>query len=185
MASHNTKFDAANTAVRAFLTEIGGFYRGGRQFNLKSPEGIRVWEDIRDNVFGGKCCYCGRSDVSLQTEHLIMFNREECGLHHPGNLAPCCKNCNKRLKSNGETLSWREHLEKVSGDTDSHDRIEKIMKHMKEGKYKYPDLSSEEVTAIKLIANSLYSNIVGESDKSVKLYIKLDEAFVHKLKKKL
>ncbi len=57
-------------------------------------------------------------------------------------------------------------------------RKDKIKKHIK--KEKYPKLSKEEQNAIRVIAESLYSNTKSELDKSIELYKKLDKAFVKK-----
>ena len=110
MAIYNTAADAANTAVRAFLTKVGEFYLG-RSFNTGSGKGKADWERIRDKVFEGRCAYCGESASKLQIEHLFMFNRTEYGLHHPGNVVPCCSTCNKRERKADKTYTdWVEHL---------------------------------------------------------------------------
>jgi len=113
MAIHNTAFDAANTAVRAFLTKVGSKY-WGKTFNIGSGSGKTIWYEIKNEVFGGRCCYCGKRSEKLQIEHLVMFNRVEYGLHHPGNIAPVCSDCNRRSKNDtGEHLSWEQHLKRV------------------------------------------------------------------------
>src|SRR4030043_563192 len=110
MAIHNTLFDAANTAVSAFLIKVGAKY-WGKTFNVGSISGKVIWLEIKDKVFNERCCYCGNTPGKLQIEHLIMFNREEYGLHHPGNVVPCCTDCNKRKKdNNGKHVSWEEQL---------------------------------------------------------------------------
>ena len=113
MAIHNTAFDAANTAVRAFLTKVGARY-WGRTFNTGTGSGKVIWQEIKNDVFKERCCYCGKRVIKLQIEHLVMFNREEYGLHHPGNVAPVCSDCNKRKKdSDGKHLSWEQHLKLI------------------------------------------------------------------------
>ena len=87
MAQYNTSYDAANTAVRAFLTKVGELYLG-RSFNIGSGRARDDWEKIRDQMFQCRCAYCGMESERLQVEHLIMFNREQYGLHHPGNIVP-------------------------------------------------------------------------------------------------
>ena len=106
MTTYNTGSDSANTGVRAFLTKIGEFYLG-RSFNTASGEGKKDWIRIKKEVFESKCAYCN-SDLEKPTiEHLVMFNRTECGLHHPGNIVPCCSPCNKRDKDEeGNYLTW-------------------------------------------------------------------------------
>lgn len=180
MAIYNTASDAANTAVRAFLTKVGEFYLG-RPFNTGSGKGKADWERIRDNVFNSECAYCGVSGQPLQIEHLLMFNRTEYGLHHPGNTVPCCKACNKRgRKEDKSYTNWAEHLEIIcTKRNESHllesrkDKIEKSIND--EG---YPNLDDKEKHAIRVIANSLYENIKSESGKSLELYKQLDKAFV-------
>lgn len=90
MSIYNTTFDSANTAVRAFLTKVGEYYLG-RSFNTSSGQAKKDWLIIKNEVFNSKCAYCGQQTDALQMEHLIMFNKIEYGLHHPGNIVPCCK----------------------------------------------------------------------------------------------
>ncbi len=180
MAVYNAPSDAANTAVRAFLTKVGEFYLK-RTFNTGSGKGRDDWGRIRDIVFEGRCAYCGEISQPLQIEHLLMFNRTEYGLHHPGNIVPCCKPCNKRAKKKKDCYSnWIEHLEKIcaqKGEEDQYPpRKAKIEKSIAdEG---YPQLEEKERHAIRVIANSLYENIKNESNKSLELYKQLHEAFV-------
>lgn len=180
MAIYNTSADAANTAIRAFLTKVGEFYLG-RSFNTGSGKGKADWERIRDVVFESRCAYCGESKQALQIEHLVMFNRSEYGLHHPGNIVPCCKECNKReRKADKNYTNWLEHLEIVCKRRDEVDQINsrrlKIEKSISDESY--PNLDDKEQHAIRVIANSLYENIKNESSKSLELYKQLDEAFV-------
>jgi hypothetical protein len=184
MAIYNTAADAANTAVRAFLTEIGEFYLG-RSFNTGSGFGKLSWIKIRDEVFGGKCAYCGKSDSKLQIEHLIMFNREDFGLHHPGNVVPVCSNCNKRSKIEGKQYkNWEEHLLFICECNNERekfqDRLSKIKAHINEGEFKYPLLSSEEKNALRIITNNLYESIKNEFVQAVKLFEDLNEAYTKK-----
>lgn len=176
MAIYNTSSDSSNTAVRAFLTKVGEYY-WGESFNTGSGKGKQVWNDIKkyfDNTFA----YCG-SDDKLQIEHLLMFNRSECGLHHPGNVVPCCNKCNKRTKkADGTYNSWIEHLVNVCPKKDIEKNKLKIEYHIYNSKYKYPKLTDEEVKSIKVISNSLYENIKIEIEKSLRLYKELDESFV-------
>jgi hypothetical protein len=57
-------------------------------------------------------------------------------------------------------------------------KLNKIELHIKH--YNYPVLSDEEIKAIKVIAESLYSNIVSEGEKSFKLYNELRKEFLKK-----
>ncbi|WP_020168703.1 MULTISPECIES: HNH endonuclease [Methylotenera] len=177
MAVYNTPSDTANTAVRSFLTSVGEYYLK-KSFNTGSGSGKKIWDGIRKE-FNDLCAYCGE-EGKLQIEHLIMFNRLEYGLHHPGNVVPVCNDCNKRKKdSNKKYASWEKQLANMC-DGDSSKlfilRKNKILKHMET--YNYPKLSSQERHAIRVIAESLYENIKGESEKSLNMYRKLDEAFV-------
>ena len=45
MALYNTTLDAANTAVRAFLTRVGEYYLG-HSFNTGSGKGKLIWDTI-------------------------------------------------------------------------------------------------------------------------------------------
>ncbi|HQN65610.1 MAG TPA: HNH endonuclease [Methylophilus sp.] len=180
MAVYNTSSDAANTAIRAFLTRVGEYYLG-HSFNTASGKGKEIWEAIRDKDFESCCAYCGQKSHSLQIEHLLMFNRTEYGLHHPGNIVPCCKSCNKRERNDdGSYKSWEEHLKIICLNRNEatfydHRKL-KISSNIL--KYKYPNLSKNEHHSIRVIANSLYENIKAESEKSLDLYKELDKAFV-------
>ena len=118
MTVYNTGSDSANTAVRAFLTKVGEFYLG-RCFNTASGKGKNDRERIQENVFQKKCAYCNTGNSKLQIEHLVMFNRSEYGLHHPGNIVPICSNCNKRNRKPDKTyMNWMEQLESGSTEQD-------------------------------------------------------------------
>jgi hypothetical protein len=180
MAIYNTPSDAANTAVRSFLTKVGEYYLG-RTFNTGGGTSKRDWERIRDHVFEGACAYCGTSEEPLQMEHLFMFNREEYGLHHPGNIVPCCKICNKREKVDGKYVNWEKQLQIICERMKCDHlvfvtRLHKIKMHM--ASEAYPQLSNSERHAIRVIAESLYENIKLESEKSLSMYKNLDAAFV-------
>lgn len=175
MAIYNTSSDAANTAVRAFLTKVGEYYLT-YCFNTGSKKGKEIWNNIKEKHFQSRCAYCGKKSDSLQIEHVLMFNKNECGLHHPGNIVPCCKQCNKReFKENKkEYTNWKEHLKMVC---QRHEELEffevrkqKILDNFKQ--YNYPELNDNERQAIYVIANSLYENIKIELDKSLDLYKK-------------
>ena len=181
MAIYNTPADAANTAIRSFLTKVGEHYLG-HSFNTGSAKGKAIWAAIRDNQFQGCCAYCGEKHDKLQIEHLLMFNRTEYGLHHPGNIVPCCKECNKRERLPDKSYcNWEQHLSKVCaarGEADQEQsRKSKILDNFR--KHNYPDLNTNERHAIRVIANSLYENIKTESEKSLDLYRQLDKAFVN------
>jgi len=110
-----------------------------------------------------------------------MFNRTEFGLHHPGNIIPTCKACNKRYKKPDNTyFTWEEQLEKICQIKGQQGKIPerkgKILLHIKTEQY--PNLSIEEQSAIRVIAESLYKNVQLESDKSLELYRQIHKAFV-------
>lgn len=181
MTTYNTSADAANTAVRSFLTKVGEYYLG-RSFNTAVGKGKKNWEEIK-KFFDNKCAYCGKETPQLQIEHLIMFNRVGYGLHHPGNIIPCCKECNRRCKDkDGNYFSWEQHLKEIckrNGEGNKFkERLKRILEHMKRGKYKYPRLSEKEISAIRVIAKSLYENIKKEHEKSLDLYKELEMAFL-------
>ncbi len=182
MALYNTPYDAANTAVRAFLTKIGEYYLE-RSFNTSSGLAKKDWLKIRDEIFEGCCAYCGVSGVKLQMDHLIMFNRQEFGLHHPGNIAPACSPCNKRTKNNNRKYnSWENHLsiicERNKSKEQFFDRWKRIKQHIDEGDFAYPKLTEGESKAIKIIASNLYERIKTEFESSIELYQELDKEFI-------
>lgn len=184
MAVYNTSSDSANTAVRAFLTKFGEFYFGA-SFNTASGKGKAVWTKIKEQDFNGCCAYCGDSSSTLQVEHLLMFNRTEYGLHHPGNVVPCCKGCNKRTRKENKSFSnWEEHLKAVCSELGKAHEYETrkaaIEAHIRN--YQYPELTASEKHAIRVIANSLYENIKIEAEKSLILYKELDKAFIKEAK---
>lgn len=184
MAVYNTPSDAANTAVRAFLTRVGALY-WGLTFNTNSGRGKRIWAKIKNEIFDNRCAYCDKRTEKIQMEHVIMFNREEFGLHHPGNLIPVCSKCNTRsVDSDGKHLSWPAHLKKIcelNNKMDSfQERKNRIYKHISQGEFAYPNLSKLEKDAIRVIAETLYTNILNESNNAYNLYGKITKAFVVK-----
>ena len=176
MTTYNTDSDSANTSVRAFLTKVGEYYLD-RTFNTGSGWGKQKWLEIKDEDFGCSCAYCGIKDVPLQIEHLIMFNRTQCGLHHPGNIVPACRNCNS---SRNRASTWEEHLELIcsnNGESNLYkQRLNKINKHISD--YEYPNLTKEQYSSVKVIVESLYNNIKTEGTKSLVMYKKLLDNFV-------
>lgn len=182
MTNYNTGSDAANTAVRSFLTKVGEHYLG-RSFNTGSGKAQNDWMRIRDTIFEKRCAYCGVSGTDLQIEHLIMFNRTEFGLHHPGNIVPVCKRCNNRKKDqNKKYLDWQNHLKEICKESENEnafeERKDKILSHIKNENY--PNLSQEESHAIRVVAEKLYDNIKNQVEVSLDLYKELDRVFVKK-----
>ena len=179
MTTYNTGSDAANTIVRAFLTKVGEFYLE-QTFNTGNGKGKAEWLRVQTESFNSKCAYCGEEHQKLTIEHLIMFNRSECGLHHPGNIVPCCSKCNKRQRdADGNYLSWQEHLLSVCENIDEYkERRSRIVKHIETEQY--PKLTEDEVNALKAIANHLYSSTKSELDKSLALYKEIDATLVNR-----
>ena len=110
-----------------------------------------------------------------------MFNLSACGLHHPGNVVPCCKPCNRREKyENGNYRSWEDHLLEKCGDDlrAFKERKQRIIDHIaREG---YPKLTEDEVNALKAITAHLYASTKSELDKSLDLYRAIDATLVNK-----
>ena len=156
MTTYNTSSDSTNTTIRAFLTKIGEEYLG--LLNTGSKKGKEIGTRIKDKTFNKKCAFCGSLSDILTMEHLIMFNGAQCGLHHLGNIVPCCKSCNKRLRHSDtkKYYDWVEQLEAVCNTIeDLKIRKKKILKHIKDEKY--PDLTDDEVNALRAVAMSLYA----------------------------
>ena len=179
MAIYNTGSDSANTGVRAFLTKIGEFYLQ-RSFNTATGKGKEDWIRIKEKVFDSKCAYCNTDLDKPTIEHLVMFNRTECGLHHPGNIVPCCNSCNNRKKDEeGNYLTWEDHLLSISQDIkEFRKRKRAISEHIQSEKY--PNLTEDERNALKAICEHLYSSTKSELDKSLELFINIDKTLVNK-----
>ena len=137
MAVYNTSSDSANTMIRAFLTKVGEAYLG-HSFNTGSGKGKEIWNKIKIQSFENRCAFCHSESEKLTIEHLIMFNRDQCGLQHPGNVVPCCVSCNKRGKhpGSGKYISWVEQLEATCVTIeDLRQRKEIILKHIENENY--------------------------------------------------
>lgn len=177
MAIYNTGSDSANTMVRAFLTKIGETYLK-HSFNTGSGKGKEIWREIK-NKFESQCAFCGNEFNELTIEHLVMFNRKECGLHHPGNVVPSCKGCNKRTRDaeSKEYVGWVKHLEtKCDSSEEFKMRKEKIISHI--NSENYPKLTEDEKNALKAVAESLYERISNELPRSIDLFKKIDATLV-------
>ena len=129
MTTYNTSGDAPNTAVRSLLTKIGEYYLQ-KSFNTSSGYGKHEWNRIKNEVFGNRCAYCNGINQKLQIEHLIMFNRTEYGLHHPGNVVPSCSDCNKRHKKNKEYVTWQEQLRRICKEKNQENQYEIRLKKL-------------------------------------------------------
>jgi hypothetical protein len=108
-----------------------------------------------------------------------MFNRFECGLHHPGNVVPCCISCNKRPKNEKRYISWEEHLLDISQDIGIYkERRGRIIQHKKSENY--PELTHDELNTLKAITNHLYISTQVELDKSFDLFVNIDKTIINK-----
>lgn len=153
---------ARNLVVRSFLREVGKV-PDEPYFDHSSKKGKKVWGRIKKR-FNQKCAYCGKRDDKLEMEHLIMLNRQQGGLHHPGNVVPACKECNKREKddANERYLDWEKHLNNIKksdrgSNIDVATQINNIKDHMK--CEKYPNITGESREYIAELAESLYQEV--------------------------
>ena len=177
MTTYNTSADAANTNVRAFLTKVGEFYLE-LSFNTSSGWGRIQWEMIKTKTFNSRCAYC-HSKGKLYIEHLIMFNSEQCGLHHPGNIVPCCPKCNQRGKDNDtkKYIQWDDQLETICNSIDEFKSRKKVIRnHIKNEKY--PNLTDDEINALRAVANHLYSSTKSLFDTSFELFKDVDSTLL-------
>ena len=173
MTTYNTSADSANTNVRAFLTKVGEFYLG-RSFNTSSGWGKKHWEKIKTETFDSRCAYC-HNKGKLHIEHLIMFNNEQCGLHHPGNIVPCCPKCNQRKKDNDtkKYIQWVDQLEAICNSIDEFKSRKKvILTHIKNEKY--PNLTDDEINALRAVGIHLYSLTKSLFDSSFEFFKNVD-----------
>lgn len=183
MTTHNTSFDAANTAVRAYLTTLGEKYLGHR-FDTGSGEGKKIWLEIQER-FDNRCAYCDEKVNRPTREHLDSFNKDTGGLHHPGNIVPCCSGCNRRRKVDGKEIDWKTHLADVverngHSITTLRERQDRIEKHIKD--FEHPKLSDDEMAAIRTIAQSLYEAVSREVIRGTELYWAIHESMINKSK---
>jgi len=181
MTTYNTSADSANTNVRAFLTKVGEFYLG-RSFNTSSGWGKKYWENIKTKTFNSRCAYC-LSKGKLHIEHLIMFNSEQCGLHHPGNIVPCCPKCNQRKKDKDtqKYIEWVDQLETICDSNaltidEFKSRKKVILTHIKNEKY--PNLTDDEINALLAVANHLYTSTNSLFDSSFELFKNVDSTLL-------
>ena len=185
MTTYNTYADAANTAVRAFLTSVGEYYLG-EKFDKNSGSGKKKWETIIRN-FDNKCAYCNKAK-KLEMEHLVSINRREYGLHHPGNIVPCCRECNKRRrkeivddesgKKKKVEVNWKEQLSIIckNDKTAFEERSNRVEKSIRDNSY--PDLSDNEKNSIRVMAEFLYERIKQTGGNATMLYNELVKSFV-------
>ena len=138
-----------------------GTIPGEPYFDHSSKKGKERWDRIKER-FKGKYAYCRRGGIKLEMQHLVMFNREQGGLHHPGNVVPACSKCNTRRKNQcGEYLDWVDHLAEVTksnrGINVNFDKAKRdIEKHMK--CEDFPDIAKKQ-EKIECHARSLYKKV--------------------------
>ena len=84
--------------VVGFIVDEGRIVFDPKAFEKRGQEPVDA--DL-GTIFATEDSACNQADVRLQIEHLVMINRAEFGLHHPGNVVPICKECNKRQKHQG------------------------------------------------------------------------------------
>ncbi len=180
MTTYNTAADAANTMIRAFLTKVGESYLG-HSFNTGSGKGKEHWQRIITETFNSHCAFCDKEEERLTIEHLVMFNREQCGLHHPGNIVPCCKDCNKRGRNPEERRYFdlnKQLKSKCNSEEELEIRKQRIQNHIENENY--PRLTEDEINALRAVAMHLSDATSSELDKALKLYKEIDRTLVKK-----
>ncbi len=177
MTTYNTSADSANSNVRAFLTKVGEFYLG-RSFNTSSGWGGKYWEKIKTETFNSRCPYC-HNKGKLHIEHLIMFNNEQCGLHNPGNIVPCCPKCNTRKKDEDtkKYVNWEDQLLNICNSKEEFKSRKKIIQtHIKNENY--PNLTDDEINALRAVGKHLYSSTKSLFDSSFELFKNVDSTLL-------
>ena len=87
------------------------------------------------------------------------------------------------INEEGKHLSWEAHLRAVcqrNGDMDNFDERKKYFRSRWKGEFAYPKLLDNKKYFIRVIAESLYNNIMAETENSLSLYAKIIKAFVNK-----
>ena len=177
MTTYNTSADSANSNVRAFLTKVGEFYLG-RSFNTRSGWGGKYWEKLKTETFNSRCPYC-HNKGKLHIEHLIMFNNEQCGLHHPGNIVPCCPKCNTRKKDEDtkKYVNCEDQLLNICNSKEEFKSRKKIIQtHIKNENY--PNLTDDEINALRAVGKHLYSSTKSLFDSSFELFKNVDSTLL-------
>lgn len=130
-------------------------------------------------------CVCDTESEKLTIEHLVMFNREKCGLHHPGNIVACCKDCNQRKRGDGTKMyfNWSEQLESVCDSAGAsieefRRRRDRISEHIHNENY--PKLTEDEKNALRVLAQDLYENINLALDRTLQLFERIDKTLVRR-----
>lgn len=155
------KSDAANAAVRAVLTALGEEYHATHPSALFGPTrfGKKVWNEIKAG-FKNRCAYCNRrfgEQLKAQQDHIVPINKDACGLHHPGNVVPCCRACQDREHP---LQSWKEHLRKRWRNPETLPQRQKFIElHIVA--WGYPQMTTSHRRALSKHMKSLYDDITG------------------------
>ncbi|NGY86944.1 hypothetical protein F6Y05_21490 [Bacillus megaterium] len=171
MPTNYVSSDTSNFVVKRYLAIIGAYYLQQLPEDIqKKFKNEQLWGNIKEE-FNYSCAYCGRKQgenikvlvkgqplkkvLILEREYIFMMNQEDVGLHHPGNIIPCCNPCNN---SRGRK-NWIQHLEDICGeDIDVFEyRKEKILEQIE--KYKYSSIKENELLKIRETAKKLYKEI--------------------------
>jgi hypothetical protein len=140
--------------------------------------GGKYWEKIKTETFNLRCAYC-QNKGKLHIEHLIMFNNEQCGLHHPGNIVPCCPKCNTRKKDEDtkKYVNWEDQLLKICNSKEEFKSRKKIIQtHIKNENY--PNLTDNEINALRAVGKHLYSSTKSLFDSSFELFKNVDSTLL-------
>ena len=140
--------------------------------------GVKYWEKIKTETFNSRCAYC-HNKGKLHIEHLIIFNNEQCGLHHPGNFVPCCPKCNTRKKDEGtkKYVNWEDQLLNICNSKEEFKSIKKIIQtHIKNENY--PNLTDDEINALRAVGKHLYSSTKSLFDSSFELFKNVDSTLL-------
>ena len=183
MARHPRASDASNTMIRAFLIKVGEFHLS-HSFDVGNGLGKKKWIKIKNETFNNSCAYCEKKETDsekLTIDHLIGLNRDECGLHHPGNVVPACRSCNSSKKKKDKKVkvnrAWIDHLEDICLTIDDYKKRKKrIMDHI--SSEDYPKLTDDELNALKAVAAHLYLTVQSELEKSLNLFKEIDVTLV-------
>jgi hypothetical protein len=136
------------------------------------------WEKLKTETFNSRCAYC-HNKGKLHIEHLIMFNNEQCGLHHPGNIVPCCPKCNtmKKDEDTKKYVNWEDQLLKICNSKEEFKSRKKIIQtHIKNENY--PNLTDDEINALRAVGKHLYSSTKSLFDSSFELFKNVDSTLL-------
>ena len=101
-------------------------------------------------------------------------------MHHPGNIVPCCADCNKRKRDEeGNYYNWDEQLLNICPNiTEYRARKLTIQNHIENEDY--PNLTDDEISSLRAVASHLYNSTKTELDKSLELYKEIDSSLVRR-----